>query len=192
MDKETRYEQDFDYPELNKMGAEEFYRTYKAFMFSIARNEGLDHGQADLVINDIMITIFMKKACYFDPRKNRFSNYLATMVRNGCRSLRRRERRYIAVEDDDLVRLCEENGAVARDVSCDAGEIRACVEEGIRLLRKEVHSQLMVDAFVMSVLEEERPMDVAKKLNVRPDYVSLAKNRCLPRLRIIVSKLLSR
>jgi len=192
MNKETRYEQDFDYPELNKMGAEEFYRTYKAFMFSIAKNEGLDQGQAEMIINDVMITIYMKNACHFDPRKNRFSNYLATMVRNACRSLRRRERRYVAVEDEALVCLCEDNGAVTRDFSSDAEEIRKCINEGIRLLRKEVRSQLMVDAFVMTVLEEERPMDVAKKLNVRPDYVSLAKNRCLPRLRTIVSDLLSR
>ena len=192
MDKETRYEKAFDYPELDKMEAEEFYRIYKTFMFSIAHAEGLDHGQAEMAIDDVMITIYMKNACYFDPRKNRFSNYLATMVRNACRSLKRRERRYVAVEDDALVRLCEDNGAISRDFPCDAGEVRTCIDEGICLLRKEVRSQLMVDAFVMAVLEEERPMDVARKLNVRPDYVSLAKNRCLPLLRTIVSNLLSR
>jgi len=192
MNKETCYEKSFDYPELDKMGAEEFYRTYKSFMFSVAQNEKLDHGQAAMAIDDVMITIFMKNACHFDPRENRFSNYLATMVRNACRSLKRRERRYVAVEDDTLVRLCEDDGAVTRDISSNAREIRKCIDEGIRLLRKETRSQLMVDAFVMAVLEDERPMDVAKKLNVRPDYVSLAKNRCLPRLRAIVSDLLSR
>ena len=31
--------------------------------------------------------------------------------------------------------------------------------------------------------------DIAKKLNVRPAYVSLAKNRCLPRLRAILMKI---
>ena len=46
MNKETCYEKSFDYPELDKMGAEEFYRTYKSFMFSVAQNEKLDHGQA--------------------------------------------------------------------------------------------------------------------------------------------------
>ena len=190
MNKETRYEKAFDDPELDKMGADKFDRTYKAFMFSLAQAEGLDHGQAEMAIDDVMITIYMKNACYFDPRKSRFSNYLATMVRNACRSLRRRERRYVAVEDDTLARLCEDNGAVIQDFPCDAEEVRTCIDEGIRLLRKEVRSQLMVDAFVMTVLEEERPMDVAKKLNVRTDYVSLAKNRCLPRLRTIVSNLL--
>ena len=66
------------------------------------------------------------------------------------------------------------------------------MEEGIRILRKEVRSQLMVDAFAMMLLDEERPMDIARKLNVRPDYVSLAKNRCLPRLRAIVREIMSK
>jgi len=192
MHKETCFDDAFDYPELDKLEAEEFYRIYKAYMFAIARAEVVDQGQAQMAIDNVLITIFMKRKCNFDPKKSRFRYYLASMVRNACRSLKRRERRYFACEDEELVRLCEDNGAVVHEKSYDAGEIRKCIDEAIRLLRKEVRSQLMVDAFEMMVIKEERPMDIAKKLNVRPDYVSLAKNRCLPRLRAIVEDLLSR
>ena len=192
MKKETQFDDAFDFPELSEMSANAFYKTYKYFMHSIARSEGLDHGQADMAIDDVLITIFMKHACYFDPKKSRFSNYLATMVRNACRSLRRRDHRYVNVEEEDLVRVCEENGAVTGNCAYEPGEIRGYVEEGIRILRKEVRSQLMVDAFVMQVIDGGRPKDIARKLNVRPDYVSLAKNRCLPRLRAIVSEIMSK
>lgn len=192
MKKETQFDDAFDFPELSRMSAKVFYSTYRNFMHSIARSEGLDHGQADMAIDDVLITIFMKHACYFDPKKSRFSNYLATMVRNACRSLRRRDHRYVNVEEEGLVRACEENGAVTGNCAYEPGEIRGYVEEGIRILRKEVRSQLMVDAFAMMLLDEERPMDIARKLNVRPDYVSLAKNRCLPRLRAIVREIMSK
>ena len=192
MKKDTRHDDAFDYPELAKMSAEDFYRTYKNFMYSIAKHERLDYGKIDLAIDDVMITIFMKHACHFDPKKSRFSNYLATMVRNACRNVKRREHRYVNYEEEELTRLCEENGAVTSESAYDTDEQRKWIHEGIRLLRKEMRSKLMVDAFVMMVIGEERPKDIAKKLHVRPDYVSLAKNRCLPRLRAIIGKIMKK
>lgn len=190
MKKDTHHDINFDYPELDSMDDNEFYRIYKVNMYSVAWNENMDKGEADLAISNVMQTIFMKHACHYNPAKGRFTNYLATMVRNACRSLRRGERRYVNCDEDELVRVCEENGATTRVSEYLPGEISQFIDEAIRILRKEVHSQLMVDAFVMMVLEGERPIEVARKLNVRPDYVSLAKNRCLPRLRAILRKLM--
>lgn len=192
MKKDTRHDDAFDYPELDKMSAEDFYRIYRNFMYSIAKSERVDYGTADLAINDVMITIFMKHACHFDPQKSRFSNYLATMVRNACRNQKRREHRYVNFEAEELTRLSEENGAVTPENAYDADELRKWIREGIRILRKETRSKLMVDAFVMMVIDEERPKDIAKKLNVRPDYISLAKNRCLPRLRAIIREIMGK
>ena len=192
MQNETRRNDAFDYPELDKMGEREFYETYKNFMYSVAKDERLGQGDADMAINDVLITIFVKHACHFDAKKNRFSNYLATMVRNACRSLKRREQRYVNYEEEELTLVCEDNGAVTYDKATEAKEIRQWIDEGIRRLRKEVRSQLMVDAFVMTFINEERPKDIAKELNVSPDYVSLAKNRCLPRFRAIVREIMAK
>lgn len=189
MEKDTRHDDLFDYPELDKMRAEDFFRIYKSFMYSITKSERLNRSDADLAIDDVMITIFMKHACHFDPKKSRFSNYLAAMVRNACRSLKRHERRYVNYEEEELMRLCEGNGAVTSNREFDAEELRKWIHEGIRILRKKMRSKLMVDAFVMMVIDGERPKDIAKKLNVRPDYVSLAKTRCLPRLRAILQEM---
>ena len=192
MTNETRHKEAFDYPELDKISAKDFYNTYRSFMFSIAHKEHLDYYQADMAIDDVMLTIYVKHACHFNPQKGRFSNYLATMVRNASRSLKRREHRYMYFEESDLVRMGEEKGAVANDKPQEAEDIRKCIDEGIQMLRKEVRSQLMVDAFVMTVIDQERPIDVARKLDVRPDYVSLAKNRYLPRFRAIIKAIMEK
>jgi len=192
MSNKSHYDDAFDYPELSTMSDRDFYRTYKNFMHSIAKQEGLDDGQAALAVDDVLITIFMKHACHFNPRKNRFSNYLATMVRNACRSLKRKERRYVGTDEEALARLCEKRGSFVCRSAYAPGEIMGLVQEGINILRKEVRSQLMVDAFVMQLIDEERPKDIALMLNVRPDYVSLAKNHCLPRLRAIVKTLMAK
>lgn len=189
MKKETSHDEAFDYPNLNTMSARDFYKTYTGFMYSVALKKCSDHGLADMAVNDVMMTIYVKHGCHFNPQKGRFSNYLATMVRNACRTLMRKDSKYVNIEEEALVHLCDENHATAGLASCEANEIRQWVDEGIRRLRKEIRSQLMVDAFVMALINEERPMDIAKKLNVRPAYVSLAKNRCLPRLRAILMKI---
>ena len=190
--KEERNETAFDYPELDKMSADEFYKTYGSLMFSVGLKECTDHGQVEMVIDDVMATIFMKRKCYYDPATGKFGNYLATMVRNACRSLRRKEHRYVDYEESDMVLISEENGAVTRDKTHNVDDIRRWMSEGIKKLRKEVRSQLMVDAFVMSFIDGERPKDVAVALNVRPDYVSLAKNHCLPRLRSIIGEMMDK
>ncbi len=190
MNKETRNDFDFNNPNLDGMSTREFFDIYKKLMFSVAIKEGLDKGDADMAVDDVMLTIFVKKACNFDPKKSHFSTYLTTMVRNACRSLKRREHRYMYFEEEDMIQIFEENGALVQDKELEAKEIRKCIDEGIQILRQEVRSQLMVDAFVMMVIDEERPKDIAQKLNVRPDYVSLAKNRCLPKLRAILRRIM--
>lgn len=179
---------DIDYPNLSKMSPEEFYRTYHSFMLGEASKEKIDHHQIDLVVDDVMLKIFVTRKFHFDPKKSPFRPYLATVVRNACRSLKRRERRYYCLDEDELVALCEINGASARDKALEAREIRQWIDQGIEILRQEVRSKLMVDVFVMALIGNERPKDVARKMNVSPDYVSLAKNRCLPRLREILKR----
>ena len=139
-----------------------------------------------------MVTIFMKHKCYYDHNKGKFSNYLATMVRNACRSLKRKERWFVDYEEADMVRICEENGAVANFKKHELDEIREMIEEGIISLRKKKRSTLMLDAFTMMFIEDERPKYIAEKLNVRADYVSLAKNHCLPALRAILREIMNR
>ena len=181
----------FDFPNLNTMTAEDFYKTYRPFMFAIAQSQGFDKLDTDEIINDLMIKIFMEKKCGYNPECGSFRNYLVAMVRNECRSRRRKGKNVIYYEEQDLERLSDEN-----DMSCQpryiSKEFISMIEEAIRQLRKEVRSQLQIDAFVMTVIHEERPMDVAKKINVRPDYVSLAKTRYLPRFRAILRAIIER
>ena len=186
--------QSFDYPDLNNMGSEEFYKTYIGFMYYITHEEGLDRYMADLVIDDVMIIIFMKRRCYYNPKKGKFRNYLATMVRNASRSVKRRERRYISYHAEEMETICDarDNDLLTMASSFEDVDIHKLIAEGIKILRTQVRSQLMVDVFVMMVIDHERPVDIAKKMNVSADYVSLAKKRCLPRLGTILRELMKK
>ena len=177
-----------EFPQLATISADDFYKTYLKYMFSVARSETINHYDADDVVSNVMCKIFVEKKCTYNPERGPFLPYLATMVRNEARSFYRKERRYQCFDEQNMERLCDDSGMTCQIKACSK-EVAAWVEEGIHQLRKEVRSQLQVEAFIMMVIHEERPMDVAKKLNVRPDYVSLAKKRCLPRFRSILLKI---
>ena len=186
MDKQNQINDDF--PQLHTMTSEDFYKTYRPFMFSIAKSQRLGNLDAEEIINNLLIKIFMDKKCGYDPERGPFRNYLATMVRNECRSFHRKEKRFNYLEEKDLERLCDENGMFTQMSGYSRGTVE-WIEEGVRRLRKEVRSQVQVNAFVMMIIGRMSPTEVAEELNVRPDYVSLAKIRCLPRFRSILLKI---
>ena len=177
-----------DFPQLATISAEDFYKTYLKYMVSVARSETTNHYDADDVISNVMYKIFIEKKCTYNPERGPFLPYLSTMVRNEARSLYRKERRYQCFDEQDMERLCDESDMTCQIKACSK-EFAAWIEEGIHRLRSEFRSQLQVDAFLMMVIGEKRAMDVAKILNVRPDYVSLAKKRCLPRFRAILREI---
>ena len=177
-----------DFPKLATISADEFYKTYLKYMVNVARSETTNQFDADDVVSNVMYKIFVEKKCTYNPERGPFLPYLATMVRNEARSRYRKERRYQTYEDQDMERLCDESDMTCQTKACSK-EFAVWIEEGIRRLRSEFRSQLQVDAFLMMVIGEKRAMDVAKILNVRPDYVSLAKKRCLPRFRAILREI---
>ena len=177
-----------NFPQLATISADDFYKTYLKYMVSVARSETINHYDTDDVISNVMYKIFVEKKCTYNPERGPFLPYLATMVRNETRSLYRKERRYQYYEEQDMERLCDDSGMTCQTKACSK-EFTAWIEEGIRRLRSEFRSQLQVNAFLIMVIGEKRAMDVAKILNVRPDYVSLAKNRLLPRFRFILRKI---
>lgn len=177
-----------NFPQLATISADDFYKTYLKYMFSVARSETINHYDADDIVSNVMYKIFIEKKCTYNPERGPFLPYLATMVRNEARSFYRKERRYQCFDEQDMERLCDESGMTCQIKACSK-EFATWLEEGIRRLRSEFRSQLQVDAFLMMVIGEKRAMDVAKILNVRPDYVSLAKKRCLPCFRAILREI---
>ena len=85
----------FDYPQLNRMNVQDFYNTYRGYVYSIVRCEGLDHSYDNEVMDNILIRIFMKGGIRYTPEKGRFSNYLHSMARNCCRTIKRGFRHYV-------------------------------------------------------------------------------------------------
>ena len=179
---------EFNFPQLATISADDFYKTYLKYMVSVARSETSNHYDADDVVSNVMYKIFVEKKCTYNPERGPFLPYLATMVRNEARSLYRKERRYQCFDEQDMERLCDESGMTCQIKACYK-EFTAWIDEGIRRLRSEFRSQLQVDAYLMMVIGRKRAKDVAKILNVRPDYVSVAKIRLHPRFKAILRKI---
>ena len=179
---------DFDYPNLNTMTADVFYKTYRPFMFSIAKSHGFCQLDAEAIISNLMIKIFVDKKCGYNPKRGPFRYYLAAMTRNECRSFRLKEKRFNYLEEKDIEKLCDDNEMFTPMSGYSRGTIE-WIEEGVRRLRKEVRSQIQVDAFIMMVIGRMSPTEVSEELNVRPDYVSVAKIRLHPRFKAILREI---
>ena len=177
-----------DFPQLTTISADDFYKAYLKYMVSVARSENINHYDTDDVISQVMQKIFVEKKCTYNPERGPFLPYLATMVRNEARSLYRKERRYQCFDEQDMERLCDESDMTCQ-IKAYSKEFAAWIEEGICRLRSEFRSQLQVDAYLMMVIGRKRAKDVAKILNVRPDYVSVAKIRLHPRFQAILREI---
>ena len=186
MDKKTTFEN--GHVQLDTITPDEFHRTYRNYMAAVAAGEGLDHQQVDEVIDNVMITIFVRKKCTYKADRGPFMPYLRVMVRNEARSLLRKERHYQCYEEKDMERLCDESGMCCQ-MKTGVRELGDEIQEGLRRLRAEMRSPLQFDAFAMMVIGGGRPKEIAERLGVRPDYVSLAKLRCLPRFRAILREI---
>ena len=190
MTSKTSADETFDYPELDKMDISEFQQTYKYFILSTARQLGMDDYQANVVLNDVLIAIYVKKSCHYDARQGKFSHYLSRTVRNMWRSMLRERKRYVDFSEEDLARFCDRS-AIAEDTIASS-RILDWIREGIRILRTEVRAQQVVDVYLMTLIGKERPMDIEKRLHLRPGYASVAKNRCRPRLAAILNRIKER
>lgn len=188
---------DFDNPDLTGMNVpgkndaivDNFFNTYRGFMYTVAREAGYDYHIASLGINDVLIRLTSSKGCDFDRKKGRFSSYLAQMVKNMCYNQNRRWKREIPHADDEMEIICDQNDSTdsARIVLQD--DQSQMLQKATRLLKQEITEPKKMEAFLLTVIHGESVKEVAKKLKKTTAFVSMQKFRLTSRFRDILERL---
>lgn len=178
---------DFDNPDLtninvpgrNEKVLEDFYRTYRQFMYAVARSAGYDYHTASLAINDVLIRL-STRGCDFNPARGKFRAYLAQIVRNTCSNVKREWQKEFAFEPEDIVLLSDKKCSTASpDMFLQQEEHKQIMLEVEKHLWKTKLDPKAIHAFVRVALNGERPQDVAKALGMKPSEVHQAKFRIM-------------
>ena len=170
---------DINVPGKNEKILEDFYKTYKQFMYAVAHNAGYDYHTADDAINEVLIRL-STKCCKFDPKRGKFRSYLAQMVRHACSNLKRDWYKEFAFEPEEVALISDQGSSTFSPAM---------------FVQQEEHKQIMLDAldklgemnldpqkvraFRMTFWDGERPQDVAKALSMAPAEVHQATFRIM-------------
>jgi RNA polymerase sigma factor (sigma-70 family) len=158
---------------------EEFDGLYRPMLYRFAVMRGLDHAEAEDVVQHCMTVIQEHIARFdYDPRKGRFKGWLRTMVHNRVRNLLR-DRHEQTAESQDFKR------DQAREQPPEEMFDRVWMEEHLKhcllLMRNEVEEASFA-AFRLYVIEE-RPVDeVCKELNMTTNQLYKVKWRLTQKL----------
>lgn len=176
-------DEQFNHPDLDTITPEEFYATYKNFMFKVGRQNGYDQFIVGTAIDDLILKICCERKHDYNPEKP-FASYLAKAVKNTCCNLWRPEDRYKILKDqltlwydeysDDLLRARRE---VYRS---------ELLRKALDRLSRKVSDKQKMEAFTQLVIDEERPADVARHTRLNISEIYQIKAQLLPRFRTIL------
>ena len=155
----------------------DFVETYRPFIYSVCRNMKVNHYESEELTQEVLLKLWDKLPEFQYSKNGRFRGWLCTitgnMVKNHFRSNERRQKRnekYGSEEmsEPEIERITEESWkkyAVVRAM------------ENIRPL----FSEQVIQVFELLQDGMSRPQ-VAEKLNMPPNRVSVYKERVLRRL----------
>lgn len=158
---------------------EEFDHIYRPMLYRFALMRGLDHAEAEDVVQHCMAAIGQHIDGFeYDPKKGRFKGWLRTLVNNRVRNFLRDRRERNA--ESQVFRAAE-----ARDASPEELFDQVWMDEhlkhALRLVRSEVE-EVTFRTFHLYVIEERPVEDVCKELGVNANQVHKAKYRITRRL----------
>ena len=163
----------FLYPDLNRITADDFYRQYQSLMFSAAYKCGYDYYTAEQAIDDVLIRIFCLHQCNYAPKRGTIISYLYGAIAKACYNQKRRDQRYQFCTEEEMAALCdqEESNLCSFDRQLRQAEKSKMMHTAMLLLGKEMASAKTQAVFELAVVEQERPREVARLLNVTPTFV---------------------
>ena len=163
----------FLYPDLTRITADDFYRQYQSLMFSAAYKCGYDYYTAEQAIDDVLIRIFCLRKCSYDPRRGTIISYLYGAIAKACHNQKRRDQRCQFCPEEELVALCDltESTHCSLERQLRRAEMERMMRTAMLQLGKEMASAKTQAVFELAVVEQERPREVARLLNVTPTFV---------------------
>ncbi len=158
---------------------EEFDHIYRPMLYRFALMRGLDHSQAEDVVQHCMTAIGQHiEGFEYDPKKGRFKGWLRTLVNNRVRNLLRDCHERPA--ESQVFRVAEAKDASPEELF-DQVWMDEHLKHALRLVRTEVE-ETTFRAFHLYVIEERAVEDVCKELGVNANQVHKAKYRITKRL----------
>lgn len=156
-------EASFNHPALSTIEADEFYKTYAGFMYTVGKSSGYEHTIVVEAIDDLVLKFCCERKHSYNSGKP-FKSYLAAAVRNACCNLCRPEYRYRALKNELSDHYDECSDAMERSLQ----EVRRheLLREALDRLSRKVRNTLKMKVFERLVVREEKPADVAKDLRL--------------------------
>lgn len=164
---------------------EEFVGRYGRLIFTVARRRGCSNHTAEEVVQDVLLTVFQKRACFrYDPERGRFRDWLGVVVRNQVAQHRRRPAQRIrGVGGSALPALVE----VEEDEPLPEVLWETAFEEGLLgvlldVLRREMNPRDYL-AFELLALNKLSGAEVARLTGLSRNAAYKARRRACQRLR---------
>lgn len=170
---------------------DEFLAVYEPLVYHLARKKGLQHADAEEIVQEVMLTVSRAVGAWVvDPKRGRFRAWLFAIARNLMINwLTRRKPGAIGSGDTAVMKLLKEHC----DPSCEETaefdlEYRRQV---FRWVAERVRTQVKErtwEAFWLSSVEDQPIEQVAESLGITVGAVYVARSRVAGRLRSEASR----
>ena len=165
-----------------------FIEENKLVMFNAFRKAGLNRCDWEIALND-MARKFAEGKVNYDPNHKQgasMTTYVYTIAKNCALDM---------IRAQDNVVLDDETWESIRDTRNSFGQIDTenavvLVKEAFRRLAKDCRDKKKVEMLLRYVVNQEERVGLAEEYGVEFDYLSLVKNRWLPRLQQYVREVL--
>lgn len=164
-----------------------FYANYSRLIYAIGDRSGLSESDCEELVQEVMQTIFNGRTCFrYDSTVGKFRTYLTGVVKHKvCDFYRRQNARIVDSESEPSLDVPDSHDWL--EVTCKEEWSNHILNVALMELREKVEPETF-DAFQMYVLQERKPMEVAKALSISESAVYVYKNRCVKHLRSIIGK----
>jgi RNA polymerase sigma factor (sigma-70 family) len=163
---------------------EEFLERYGRAIYALARSRGCSGHTAEEVVQEVMLAVFEHREVFqYDPRRGRFRDWLAAVVRNKVATRRRRpdERVRAAGGEPDSAAEPQADGP-SPETAWEAIFEQAMLSVLLDLVRQEFSPETY-QAFELVALYELPADRAAAITGLSRNAVYLARRRVLARLR---------
>ena len=163
-----------------------FDREYRLVVLQACKDAMLRRCDCEAVENMVLEKYAQGKIEYNPTKKAKPTSYYYAIARN-CAIDMLRSRRFVELDDKAEAEIRDERDQFAMMESEDEKRI---VEEALKRLAVECPDRQKVQILLRYAVNGEERAKLAEEFRVSDDFVSLVKNRWLPRLQKLVRKVI--
>ncbi len=171
---------------------DDFLRLYQPVVYRLAVRQGLQHADAEELVQDVMLAVARKVEAWDpNPERGRFRSWLSRIARNLIINyLTRRKLQTWGTGDSGMQSLLEQQGDPDGTLSnwLELEYRRSLIQYAANIVQIDVHERTW-SAFWLSTIDEVPIAEVAHRLGMSVGSVYVARNRIVARLRAEVRRI---